>query len=129
MALLIPDEGECVALDRILAQDMYLRLYNTNITPSESDTVATYSETTFDGYAAKTLSGGSWPAASTTAGITSSTYAVQNFACTGTDADVYGQYYEDVATGVLLAAELASGAPFNVSNGQDIDVTPIFELD
>jgi hypothetical protein len=67
MALNFPDAGENLALESIVnktaPQNLVLRLYSNNITPSDTDVTGTYTEATFPGYAAITLAGASWNAA------------------------------------------------------------------
>ena len=70
MSFLVPNEGEAFFLDRFVAKGSYsfssslgMRLFNANITPSETDTVSTYypaSVATFAGYAPISLSAASW---------------------------------------------------------------------
>ena len=92
MALNFPDSGENLVLEMMVnktaPQNLVLRLFKNNITPSDTDTAGTYTEATFPGYAAITLTGASWNAAS---GGTISYGAQQTFTCSGTSTDdIYG---------------------------------------
>jgi hypothetical protein len=127
MALNVPDVGEQKALEAIVnktaPENLVLRLYKNNITPSDTDTAATYTEATFPGYAAITLPGASWNAA-VPGSITYS--AQQTFTCSGvaTD-DIYGYYITQVTSGVLMWSERDGAAPFAVRIlGDAVKITP-----
>lgn len=127
MALNFPDSGENLVLEMIVnktaPQNLVLRLYKNNITPSDTDTAGTYTEATFPGYAAITLTGASWNAAS---GGSISYGAPQTFTCSGTSTDdVYGYYVTQAVSGTLLYSERDGAAPFAVRNsGDNIKLTP-----
>lgn len=127
MPLVFPDVGENLALEMITnktaPQNLVLRLYQSNTTPAEADTAATYTEATFTGYAAITLTGASWGAAS--AGSIS--YAQQTFtsSATQTTQNIYGYYLTQVTSGTLVYAERFSDAPNAITNnGDNIKITP-----
>jgi hypothetical protein len=127
MALVFPDQGENISLEAIVnktaPQNLVLRLYQNNITPGESDTEATYTEATFTGYVAVTLTGSSW---GTAAGGTIS-YAQQTFTSTALQAtqNIYGYYLTQVTSGKLVYSERFSDAPYPITNNNDqIKVTP-----
>ena len=126
MALNFPDVGENLALEAVVgktnATALTVRLYKSNTTPSDSDVAATYTESTFTGYAAAALTAGTWGAAS--AGTI--TYGAQlTFTCSGASAEsVYG-YYVTNAGGVLLYSERDASAPFVIANSGDaVKLTP-----
>jgi len=127
MALNFPDVGENLALAMIVnktaAENLVLRLYKNNITPSDTDTAGTYTEATFPGYAAITLTGASWGAPS---GGTITYGAQQTFTCSGTSTDdIYGYYVTQATSGTLLYSERDGAAPFAVRNsGDNIKLTP-----
>lgn len=126
MAINVPDVGENLALEMIVnktaAQNLVLKLYSNNITPSDTDTAATYTECTFTGYAAITLTGASWGAASGG----SIAYAQQTFTCSGAGSEnVYGYYVTQTSSGVLLYSERGTGVPFTITTiGDNVKVTP-----
>jgi hypothetical protein len=104
MALNVPDVGENIALEALVnktaPQNLVLRLYKNNITPADSDTAGTYTEATFPGYAAITLTGASWNAA---ASGSISYSAQQTFTCSGTATDdIYGYYITQATSGTLV---------------------------
>lgn len=127
MALNFPDVGENLSLEMIVnktaPQNLVLKLYKNNITPSDTDTAATYTEAAFGGYAAITLTGASWGTASSG----TITYgAQQTFTCnaTATD-DIYGYYVVQAVSGTLLYSERDAAAPLAIRNSGDaIKITP-----
>lgn len=127
MALLVPTTGENLVLEMIVnktaAQNLVLKLFQSNTTPAEGDTDATYTEATFSGYSAVTLTGASWGAAS--AG--SIAYAEQTFTHNGggTSNSIYGYYMVQTTSGTLLLAERDGAAPFTLqNNGDNVKITP-----
>jgi hypothetical protein len=127
MALNVPDTGENIALEVLVnktaAQNLVLNLFQNNITPSDTDTTATYTAATFTGYAAITLTGASWNAAS--AG-TIAYSAQQTFTSTGVVANsIYGYYVTQVTSGTLVWSERDASAPFSIANvGDAVKITP-----
>lgn len=127
MALNVPDVGENIALENFVnktaPQNPVLRLYQNNITPSDTDTAATYTESTFPGYAAITLPGASWNAAS---GGSISYSAQQTIICSGAASQsVYGYYITQVLSGVLMWSERDASAPFAIAvSGDAVKITP-----
>jgi len=127
MALNFPDVGENLVLEMLVnktaPQNLLLKLYKNNITPSDTDTAGTYTEAGFPGYAAITLTGASWNAAASGV-ITYS--AQQTFTCSGVSTDdVYGYYVVQSASGTLLYSERDPAAPFAVRNSGDaVSITP-----
>jgi hypothetical protein len=132
MALNVPNVGENLALEMITnktaPQNLVLKLYINNITPSDTDTHATYTEATFGGYAAATLTGATWGAASSG----TITYgSQQTFTCNAvaTD-DVYGYYVVQATSGTLLYSERDAAAPFAIRNSGDaVKITPTISAD
>jgi hypothetical protein len=128
MALNVPDAGENVALEAFVnktaPQNQILKLFQNNITPSDTDTAGTYTEATFTGYAAINLTGSSWNAA--TAGtITYS--AQQTFTASGSAVSnsIYGYYIVQATSGILMWSERDASAPFTVANtGDAVKLTP-----
>lgn len=127
MPLNFPDSGENLVLgmitNRTAPENLVLRLFRNNITPSDTDTAGTYTEAVFPGYAAITLTGASWNAPS---GGTITYGAQQTFTCSGTSTDdIYGYYVTQLTSGTLLYSERDAAAPFAVRNsGDNIRITP-----
>lgn len=128
MALNFPDVGENLALEAIVnkatPQNLVLRLYSNNITPSDTDTTATYTEATFAGYAAITLTGASWNAAAA-GSIAYSAQQTFTRSTTGATENIYGYYCNQLSSTTLMYSERDASAPFAVTNSGDaIKITP-----
>lgn len=127
MALNVPDVGENKILEAVVnktaPENLVLRLYQNNITPSDTDTAATYTEATFTGYSAITLTGANWNAASA-GSITFN--AQQTFTCSGASSNsIYGYYVTQVTSGVLIWSERDVSAPFSITtSGDAVKLTP-----
>jgi hypothetical protein len=106
--------------------NLTLRLFATNVTPSQSG--VTYVEATGGGYAAIALTNGSW-VVNPTDDPSVATYAQQTFTFTGpltTNPNIYGYYITD-ADGVIIYAEaVAYFTP--LASGDAVKVTPKFQL-
>jgi hypothetical protein len=128
MALNFPDTGENLSLEMIVnktaPQNLVLKLFSNNITPSDTDTAATYTEATFAGYAAITLTGASWGAASAGT-ITYGSQQTFTRSTTGTTENIYGYYVIQTTSTTLLYSERDGAAPFAVTNSGDaVKITP-----
>jgi hypothetical protein len=133
MPLLVPNNGEVFAISYFVGkvastEPLTLRLFTSNTTPSETDTAATYTEASGNGYAAIPLTGASW---TVTAGApTSATNAQQTFTFTGALGNVYGYYLTRTTTGDIAYAERFSDGPYAISNnGDQIKITPTITFD
>lgn len=132
MPVVFPNVGEGIALKALVnnaaPQDLVLRLYSNNITPAETDTAATYTEATGGGYAAKSLAGASW---TITEGAPSfAGFAQQSWVFTAAIGNLYGYYYTQTTSGLLVAAERFPDGPYNIANVNDeVRVTPRIEGD
>jgi hypothetical protein len=139
MALLVPDEGEVQLLKDLLGaaalENWTLKLYSNNKTPAESDTAASYTEATFTGYVAKTLTrdtaGGHWatPASGSPTGgwsgetnVAESTYNAQTWSPT-TSQTIYGYFIVGATSTKCIFAEIFSSAK-NLANGDTLSLTP-----
>ena len=132
MALVVPNQGEQIALEALVGktagQNLVLGLYTNNVTPGETDTEATYTEATGNGYAAITLTASSWTV--TPGAPSEAAYPEQTFTFTGALGNVYGYTLKQVTSGKLVWAERFTGAPFNIANnGDQIKVTPKITLE
>lgn len=127
MPLLVPIVGENVILENITnrtaPQNLVLRLFQSNTTPADTDTAGTYTESTFPGYGAITLTGASWNAAASGSIAYS---AQQTITCSGSASqNVYGYYITQVTSGILMWAERDASAPFAIANSGDaVKITP-----
>lgn len=129
MALNVPDVGEAIALEAFVnktaPQDQVLKLFKNNITPADGDTAATYTESTFTGYASVALTGASWNNVVAGSGqIVNGTQ--RSFTCSGASAEnVYGYFLVQSASGILMWSERDASAPFAIANsGDKVQMTP-----
>jgi hypothetical protein len=132
MALLVPNNGEgdmlAFIVNKSTPENLVLRLFTNDITPSESDTAATYTEASGNGYSAITLTGASWTI--TEGAPSTASYAEQTFTFTGALGNVYGYYLTRATSGRIAFAERFTGAPFAIStSGDQIKVTVQITLD
>lgn len=138
MSVVLPDVGEAYALNRLLkgtnnGNDYTLKLYTAVSGGAiDDDTVAgDFTEATFPGYVAKTLTPAGWGNAATAVGVTSSTYtAAQTFtrSSTGAVEAILGYYIIDATTGVLFYAEAFTATANMTNSGDSITVTPKVQL-
>ncbi len=130
MAIVVPSAFEVLVLDWILKnENLSLRLYSNNYIPVEGSTLASFTEVTGGGYAAKTLAAGGW---TTTAGDPSfGTYAQQTFTFTGATGGpgtIYGYYIVDTSNVVRWAERFpGSVVPYTPVANSSIRITPRFE--
>jgi len=134
MALVLPNQAEKILLEALVnktaPQDLKLKLFQNNVTPSETDTEATYTEATFTGYSAVTLTASSWTV--TEGAPTQASYPEVTFTSTagGQNQSIYGYYLVQVTSGKLVWAERFTDGPYTiVNNGDSIKVTPVIACD
>ena len=132
MTLLVPNSAEAIILANFLnktaPQDLRLKLYSSDTTPSETDTEATYTETTGGGYVQQALTASSWTV--TPGNPTTAAYPEATFTFTGAAGNVYGYYVVQSISGALMWAERFTNAPLNIqNNGDEIRVTPQITLE
>lgn len=134
MALVVPNDGEedllKAGLNHTAASNPVLKLYQNNITPAETDTAATYTESTWTGYAAITLTGSSWTV--TPGAPSSATFAQQTFTSSaGSQNQANYGYFVTRATGGRLAwAERFPSGPYTIIDLNDnIKITPQITAD
>lgn len=133
MTIVVPNTGEGIALgllvNKYVGENLVYRLFTNNITPSETDTTATYTEATGGGYGAITLTGSSWTV--TLGAPSNASYAQQTYTFTGpltTNPDVRGYFVTRATTGDLVLAET-----FTVftpaASGDTLKITPTITAD
>lgn len=129
MSLLVPNNGEGDALaafvNKSVLSDLVLRLFTNNITPAETDTAASYTEATWTGYAAVTLTGANWTI--TEGAPSQAAYPQQALTSTAgsQNQNCYGYYLTRSAGGRIALAERFTDGPYQiVNNGDQIKVTP-----
>lgn len=127
MALVFVDQAENLLLEMLVnktaPQPLDLQLFSSNTTPAETDTEATYTESSFTGYAEIALAGSDWAAAS---GGSIATSAQKVFTASGTPTgDVYGYMLKQATSGKLMWAERDAAGPFTISaSGDTVKLTP-----
>lgn len=132
MALVMPNTGEQDMLEAFLnktaPENLTLILYTNNITPGETDTIATYTEASGSGYSAVSLTAANWVA--TPGNPTSAAYPEVTFTFTGALGNVYGYAVKGGTSGKLKWAERFSNGPYNIqNNGDQIKITPQLTLE
>ena len=133
MAFVVPNEGEKEMLYRLLHGDtLFLRLFDTDITPAEGDTYSGYHEADGGGYAAIAMDPSSWTIQTGSGDTTYGTYPQQSFNFSGGDT-IYGYYittYSSAGDTINYFAERFTGAPYVIpSTGGIIKVTPQAKID
>lgn len=126
MALVVPSVSEERMLDTILnvvsPETLMLRLYTNNHTPAESSTTASFTEASGFGYAAVSLTPGSW--VTTQGNPSTAAYPQVTFTFSGALGNVYGYYINQTTSTTLMWAELFTDGPYNiVNNGDQIKIT------
>jgi len=126
MTLLVPNSSEAIILENFLnktaPEDLVLKLYSSDTTPSESDTELTYTETSGGGYADVPLTAASWTV--TPGSPSTAAYPEVTFTFTGAAGNVYGYYVVQATSGALMWAERFTNAPLNIqNNGDEIRIT------
>ena len=134
MPLLVPNNGEGDMLTALVAkaaaENLVLRLFQSNTTPAETDVAATFTEATFTGYAAQTLTPASWVVTEGAPGSAAYPQATFTSSAAQTAQLVYGYYLTRVTSGRIAWSERFSDGPYSISNLSDaIRVTPIITLD
>ena len=136
MSLILSDAGALAKLNKDFnnispagGNDLTLKLFTNDITPSDLNVVGDFVEAAGGGYSAKTLASGSWTVASV-AGIATATYEQQTFSFTKNltnNVPIYG-YFVVNADGLLIHSERAP-APYTppLSGGIYI-VVPLYQL-
>lgn len=130
MALVVPDTLEVSILEWLLeTADLKLKLFANNYEPNEKSVIASFTEVSGGGYAAKTLLSTDWTI--TANGL--AYQAAQTFefsAATGGSGVIYGYYVTDTTGTVLKWAESLPSAvnPFTPGNTSFVRITPQFQI-
>jgi hypothetical protein len=116
-------------LNATVQQNLKLKLFCNDVTPTRASVPGTFTEASGGGYAALTLTNNSWtPEANTPIDFV---YAAQTFTFTGaltTNGTVYGYYITNNAGTTLVCAQLLN-APFTpANNGDNIGITPKLQM-
>lgn len=130
---LVPNVGEArmigllVNASTVGSENLSLRLYKNDITPASTMTLADYTEASFTGYLAVTLTSSDWTI--TQDELAQATGPEVTFAASATTAEtVYGYYISGVNSSTLYWSERFS-APFQLVNiGDAVVPTPVLRL-
>jgi hypothetical protein len=130
MSLKIPDISELTLLGYIRSQIVsgcLLHLYTNDKVPADGDTLASYTEASFGGYAPAPVSGWTQPAQQ--AGAARMQASPVTFTVAGPPgALIYGYFVTDPG-GNLLWAERDPQAPVNMQTvGNSYTITPVFTM-
>lgn len=132
MALKVTNSGEVLTLSYLVnkeqPQDLVLKLFKNNITPSDTTVAGDLTESDFDGYDDIVLDGDSW---TVNAGDPSyAIYAEQDFTSSAdqTLQWVYGYYLVRETGGELVWVEKLPTPQAIQNNGDRVSVTPRIEL-
>jgi hypothetical protein len=131
MTLRIPNVGEIRALGIMLGKHsqevLLLKLFTSNTTPADTDTLATYTVSSGNGYADISLNGANWVLTSGDPG--QAAYPQQTWTFTGAAGNVYGYLIVGQTSGDLIVAERFTDGPYNITQAGDaIKVTPVITL-
>lgn len=126
MTLLVPNVSEVIIMENFLnkqaPQDLRLKLYSSDTTPSETDTAATYTEVVGGGYSDEALVAASWTVIG--GNPTQATYPEVTFTFTGAAGNIYGYYVVQEVSGEIMWSERFTNAPLNIqNNGDEIRIT------
>lgn len=134
MALVLTDLGADLILNTFFnstaQQNLKLKLFVTDVTPTDTTVVGDLTEASGGGYAAKTLTNGSWTVASAN-DPSDAVYAEQTWTFTGpltTNPTIYGYYVTDNAETTLIYAEKFGTTFTPANNGDQLKLTPKFQL-
>lgn len=102
-----------------------LHLYKTNVTPTTSSTVGSFTECDFAGYAAQDIANWAYDTVASHVADMKADPNVFTRTSTGTSQNVYGYYVTDQAGTTLYFAELDPAGPRVLTNaGDSYTVTP-----
>jgi len=125
MDLIFPDNGLVFQLEQILNATVKYRLFTNNITPSLSDTVSTYTEAVFSGYAPVSQTFSNFTLNGVTGHNGYALAAPINFTnSSGSSVNVYGYFVTDTTGTILLAAARFDSAPVAIPGGGSTQVVP-----
>ena len=136
MGLILADVGADTILKAFFnnvwpsgGKNLTLKLYTNNYTPLDSSVAGDFTEASGGGYAAKTLTNGSWtvtPADDPSDAV----YAEQTWTFTGAlagSATIYGYFVID-ADGTIVLGEKFDYSFTPAKNGDQLRVTPKFQM-
>ena len=127
---MLQDSGALEILESyFLENDLTIKLFTSNTTPTDTDTAGTYTEAAGGGYASKTLAATNCTVADVS-GISTASYPQLTWTFTGAltdNASIYGYYVVD-SSGTLIFSERGASAYQPANNGDEYKVTISFQL-
>lgn len=134
-ALVVPDEGELVLLERMLRLDEYttqgflIHLYTNDYTPNRESEYADFTEVVLAGYSAQALANADWNAPTTVGGVAQSVYGtgLVSFTVTGGTTPVYGYFVTDEGETTCIWAQRFD-ALRTLDSGNPVQLIPILRL-
>jgi len=131
MPIVCPTEGATQLLDKMLSkalsvdENYTLKLYQNNYVPTTASTATSFTECTFVGYSALTLTRAGWNASVVSGTVAEATYGTT---CTftlssGASQTVYGAFVLGATSGKVLMAE-AFATPRVLGVGDSLTYTP-----
>ena len=130
MSLKVTNEGEKTLLEWLLKSNgtnTVLHLYKNDFTPADNSGVGDFTESTFGGYSASTLTRSNWNAADTNAAGKAEIQYSNDIQWTATSEETVHGYYVTDNSGDLLFAEKFSQARALVA-GDSLTISPRFTL-
>lgn len=116
MTSFFPDEGLIKMLQLVVANNLKLHVFTNNITPSDNTVLSGVTEAAWTGYAAITLSSGSWVSLGVSGHIGALAYPTVTFSNTsGSPVTAYGWYITDNAVTMLIAVGLFDSSPITIA--------------
>jgi len=137
MTMVTPGEGKVEWMKRMLyanagSENLTLKLFKNNVTPAVTDTASTYTEATFTGYSAVTVtssqSGSTWTVPSNSVGTVTSSYQTNATFSSSSSQSVYGYFVVGASSGKCYCSEAFSGGVLNLTNGSTVTITPQFTM-
>lgn len=138
MSMMIPNEGKLEWAKRALysnsgSENLTLKLFQNNISPAETDTAATYTEATFTGYVAVTLtssqSAGTWAVPTTSSNLAVSQYGTNAVFTAASDQTIYGWFIVGASSGKCYASQaFGAGKPLAGATSDQLTIVPVMQL-
>ena len=127
MALVVTNAGELLLQTWAIKststpENLTLKLYSNNYTPVATSSSGDFTESSFSGYSAKTLTRSSWNDPTTVSTKAEITYADQTFTASGAGT-VYGFYIVGATSGTVIWAEKFASAR-TLASGDTLTVSP-----
>jgi hypothetical protein len=126
MDIIFPDNGLVRILLNMVSDGFVYQLYTNDYTPTLDDTISSYSQANWSGYAPVTVLASDFVLEEVTAhvgGIQAGPIAYAN--TSGSDQVIYGYFVTDLSATYLLAAARFDLSPITLPNGSVYTVVPL----